>query len=150
MAVSDPGRLAWAHVLEGLAGPTSVGPRLTVCAQAASTRKERTAASRRPLGGTYGSKLGKVVHAPSSSQITVLERPSETTATLYWRDPTRCRYGEQRWRRGVATRRGYCALSGMSIKRGDIIFRPVRSRPAPCNADEMILASALAQSGTTS
>jgi hypothetical protein len=147
MTTRDPSLHAWAHVLERLACPGSSGTREPRGADArlAAALGERIAASRRSRRGAAERKPGKLPQAPSHSKITVLERPTETTATICWRDPTRCRYGEQNWQQGVAARRGYCAVSGLSIKRGDVIFRPARSRPAPCNVDEMILASALAQ-----
>ncbi|MFB9127625.1 DUF3331 domain-containing protein [Paraburkholderia dipogonis] len=71
--------------------------------------------------------------------VTVLDRPTSLTAIIAWRDPTECRYGEQRWRGGVARARGTCALTGRIIKRGDAIYRPQRRVPPPANAGAMIL-----------
>lgn len=82
-------------------------------------------------------------YAIEEVHVTVLDRPTSLTATIAWRDPTECRYGEQRWRGGVARARGTCALTGRVIKRGDAIYRPQRRVPPPANAGAMILSDAV-------
>lgn len=82
-------------------------------------------------------------YAVHEVHVTVLDRPTSLTAIIAWRDPTECRYGEQRWRGGVARARGTCALTGRVIKRGDAIYRPQRRVPPPANASAMILSDAV-------
>jgi hypothetical protein len=74
--------------------------------------------------------------------INVLEL-TESSATIGWYDPTRCRYEDQRWRRFKARRAGVCAMTGSLIAAGADVFRPVPARRNPANADAMILARAL-------
>ena len=76
-------------------------------------------------------------------KVSVIERPSLSTVTIAWRDPTSCFYGAQIWRVATARVAGTCVLSGQRIRRGDRIFHPQRSKPAPVNARAMILESAL-------
>ncbi|WP_449180365.1 DUF3331 domain-containing protein [Trinickia sp. YCB016] len=57
---------------------------------------------------------------------------------LRWVQPGRCHFGEQRWVLAAAKRSGYCIVSGLPIHRGELVFRP-GDRPAPSNADKMIL-----------
>lgn len=82
-------------------------------------------------------------YAIEEVHVTVLDRPTSLTAIIAWRDPTECRYGEQRWRGGVARSKGTCALTGRAIKRGDAIYRPQRRVPPPVNAGAMILSDAV-------
>src|ERR1700743_2414130 len=72
-------------------------------------------------------------------RVRVTGRPSSTTATVAWRDSTSGCYEDQIWRGVVARTSGVCAVSGRSIKRGDRVYRPRASRPAPTNANAMIL-----------
>jgi hypothetical protein len=74
------------------------------------------------------------------AKVNVLERASPSTVIISWHDPTRCSYRFQLWRRLGSTRSGLCALSGMVINAGDIIYRPI-TKPLPLNASAMILAS---------
>jgi hypothetical protein len=71
-------------------------------------------------------------------QVTVLECVG-SALMVRWVEHGVRHYGEQYWRRGVATRRGICVLSRKHIKRGDEIFRPA-GRPRPANFSAMILA----------
>ncbi|MDR5753168.1 MULTISPECIES: DUF3331 domain-containing protein [unclassified Caballeronia] len=73
--------------------------------------------------------------------VSVIDRPTSSTATVAWCDPRSCRYGDQVWRASVARQPGVCALSGRSIGRGDAIYRPRACRPSPLNAGAMILAT---------
>ncbi|MCG7400856.1 MULTISPECIES: DUF3331 domain-containing protein [Caballeronia] len=74
--------------------------------------------------------------------VKLIERPSSTTATIEWRDSTRCCYGDQVWRAMRARTVGVCAMSGVEIRRGDRVYAP-NPRPVPGNAGAMILASVL-------
>ncbi|WP_374193516.1 DUF3331 domain-containing protein [Trinickia mobilis] len=75
-----------------------------------------------------------------NAKIEIIDRPTQSTIVLSWRDPTGCRYGYQTWRKAIAKRPGMCAMSGASIRRGDMIFRPGMNGGRPANASAMILA----------
>ena len=77
--------------------------------------------------------------------VNVLDRLSERTVAVSWRDSTSCHYNDQIWRVGIARQPGCCAITGMHIEPGDAIYRPIPATPAPLNAQAMILASALAR-----
>ncbi|WP_425497869.1 DUF3331 domain-containing protein [Paraburkholderia ultramafica] len=78
---------------------------------------------------------------PRKAAASVIDRPSSSSATISWCDPTSCRYVEQVWRASIARISGICALSGARINPGDAIYKPGRARSTPANADEMILSS---------
>jgi hypothetical protein len=71
--------------------------------------------------------------------VRVTGRPSSTTATVVWRDSTSGCYEDQIWRGVVARTSGVCAVTGRRIRRGDRVYRPRATRPAPTNANAMIL-----------
>jgi hypothetical protein len=73
----------------------------------------------------------------------LVERPDALTATITWRDPTRCCYIDQIWRATRSRVKGICALSGREIRPRDEVFKPGQCRPRPANAHAMILAEAL-------
>jgi hypothetical protein len=75
--------------------------------------------------------------------VSLVERTSSSTVTIAWRDSTSCSYGAQIWMGANAKVSGVCAMSGARIQRGDRIFHPRHSKPAPVNAGAMILASAI-------
>ncbi|WP_367147049.1 DUF3331 domain-containing protein [Paraburkholderia sp.] len=76
--------------------------------------------------------------------ITVVERLSDATVLVSWRDATSCHYLDQTWALGVARHQGQCALSGRPIQRGEPIYRPRRrAREHPVNAGAMILAAVI-------
>lgn len=75
--------------------------------------------------------------------VKIIDRPSSTTATVSWSDPTSGYYGDQVWRSGVARGEGLCAVSAQRIRRGDAVYKPRVSRLAPANADAMILSSVI-------
>jgi hypothetical protein len=78
------------------------------------------------------------------STIRNLEWQTDTTVLVSWSDATRGSYLDQTWRAGYARVGGVCALSGESVKRGDVVFRPLhRGVARPSNAFDMILASVL-------
>jgi hypothetical protein len=73
-----------------------------------------------------------------------IEWQTDTTVLVSWSDATRGSYLDQTWRAGYARVRGICALSGMSVRQGDVVFRPFhRGAAPPSNALDMILASVL-------
>ncbi|MBN3811366.1 DUF3331 domain-containing protein [Paraburkholderia sp. Ac-20347] len=128
---SDP----WAHTL-------SVLSRLA-CAPGETPRAARTRKTALPRLAAAPHALS-AVGAPSarcSVAVRIVERPTPMTVSIIWMDPTACRYGEQIWRCTKARRNGVCVLSGESIRRGDEIYRPFGRRPAPANAESMMLAT---------
>lgn len=79
-----------------------------------------------------------------AQSIRILERKTNSTILVCWRDATSGQYAEQTWRLVSATRNGQCALSGCPIRRGDFVFHPsYRGAKIPANADVQILASQL-------
>lgn len=72
-------------------------------------------------------------------QVHVIDRPTQSTATVVWRDSTHCSYGDQIWHATRARTAGVCAMSGRAIRPGDSIYKPRPCRPAPLNAGAMIL-----------
>lgn len=84
---------------------------------------------------------------PATRFVKVLDRPSDRTVTISWRESTLCHYNDQIWRAGIAKHAGTCAVSGMHIERGDHVYRPIPTRPTPINANAMILAAAIADQG---
>src|SRR5580698_1889870 len=72
-----------------------------------------------------------------SAEISVLDYDGKRL-WLRWLEPGRCHYGEQRWLLAAARHNGSCILSGLAIRRGQLVFRPA-GRPVPSNADRMIL-----------
>ncbi len=75
--------------------------------------------------------------------VSLIDRPSSSTATISWRDSTRCCYGDQIWCASRACTEGVCAMSGRQIRPGDAVFKPRSCRRPPRNAGAMILTSAL-------
>lgn len=77
--------------------------------------------------------------------IRILERPSTSTVSLSWHDPTSLNYAEQEWWIGCAPKNGRCAVSGERIVRGQSVYRPKRSgKGAPLNRSAMILIAVIA------
>jgi hypothetical protein len=76
------------------------------------------------------------------ASVTLIDRPTPSTATIAWRDSTRGCFGDQVWRMARARAAGYCAMSGQAIRPGDAVYKP-NPRPAPVNGDAMILATVL-------
>jgi hypothetical protein len=76
------------------------------------------------------------------ARISIIERLSSVTLSICWSDSITGYFGEQIWRMSVARGQSTCALTGMPIKIGDLVFRPWASeRRAPANSHRMILAS---------
>jgi hypothetical protein len=74
-------------------------------------------------------------------EVSVVERLSETSVSVRWRDATRCRYDDQIWISCRARSGGRCALSGAVIRRHDFVYKPRTRTVVPVNASAMILAS---------
>jgi hypothetical protein len=74
-------------------------------------------------------------------QVSVVERLSDTSVSVRWRDATRCRYDDQIWISCRARSGGRCALSGTPIRRHDFVYKPRTRSVVPANANAMILAS---------
>jgi len=80
--------------------------------------------------------------APSAHHqalVTLIDRPTASTATIAWRDSTHCCYGDQVWRACRSRVSGVCAMSGRAINPNDSVFKPSRCRNSPLNAHAMIL-----------
>jgi hypothetical protein len=75
--------------------------------------------------------------------VEVIERLSETLIAVRWQDATRCRYDDQVWIGCRARLKGRCALSGLVIRRDDLIYKPRVRSTKPVNAAAMMLASAI-------
>ena len=90
------------------------------------------------LPAWVGDHLFSVEH---NAHLWILER-NATTLTVRWVQPGRCHYAEQRWRLVAAGRNGICAISGLPVRKGDIVYRP-DARPSASNAKIMILENAL-------
>jgi hypothetical protein len=71
--------------------------------------------------------------------VTLIDRPTASTATIAWRDSTHCCYGDQIWRACCSRVSGVCAMSGRAINPNDLVFRSSRCRTSPLNAHAMIL-----------
>ncbi|MBC8746377.1 hypothetical protein OKW43_000903 [Paraburkholderia sp. WC7.3g] len=76
-------------------------------------------------------------------QVEVIERLSETSIAVLWQDATLCRYADQVWISCRARLKGRCAVSGATIRRNDLIYKPRVRSAVPVNAAAMILASAV-------
>jgi len=77
--------------------------------------------------------------------VTLIDRPTSSTATIAWRDSTHCCYGYQVWRACRSITSGVCAMSGRAINPNDSIFKPARCRTSPLNAHAMILTCMLGE-----
>jgi hypothetical protein len=96
---------------------------------------------------TVAARCGrKAAHLPVmgerfDAQVHVIDRPTQSTATVVWRDATHCSYGDQVWHTSRARVAGVCAMSGRAIQPGDEIYKPRPCRPAPLNVGAMILSA---------
>ena len=73
--------------------------------------------------------------------VQIIEVVNDRMIIVAWQDPTGGRYGYQTWPRVLARRDAVCALTGLSVKRGDAVFHPKNlSDRRPANADSVILA----------
>lgn len=78
-------------------------------------------------------------------EVSVIERLSDSSVSVRWRDATRCCYDEQIWISCRARIGGRCALSGTLIRRHDAVYKPRTRTVVPANADAMILAPLIEQ-----
>ncbi|MBN3759204.1 DUF3331 domain-containing protein [Burkholderia sp. Ac-20365] len=104
-----------------------------------STRNQASATLARSYPTAY--------RASGNVQIRILERPTNSTLIIHWRDPGRCFYGHQSWRITKARIAGHCVVSRVAIQKGDDVFRPAYTNAPPQNAQAMILASAVYGAG---
>ncbi|WP_321917645.1 MULTISPECIES: DUF3331 domain-containing protein [unclassified Paraburkholderia] len=81
--------------------------------------------------------------ATDLANCTIVDRISACSIMVRWRDATVGHYGEQLWKRGNARRSTWCILSGMRVRRGDIVYRPCMRGLRPMNCEEVILARVL-------
>jgi hypothetical protein len=127
---------AWEQTLSLLARVSSKSPNSVDCTKATLLGKSRIGADgRRGSGNRCG--------LPPSAFVSVLERCSPTSVSICWCDATSGRYGDQLWKLRVARGRAVCALTGKTIRRGDLIYRPCVRGRSPANADQAIAADAL-------
>jgi hypothetical protein len=101
--------------------------------------------SRKP--GFYGSRercnsmKSAMAHAWTINRIEWL---STRTILVSWSHSTLGRYEDQTWRAGIASTPGICGHTGVPVRRGDAVFRPLQRVDAPLtNAPHMILADTL-------
>jgi hypothetical protein len=129
----------WSGILKRLLTSTTTSECTTLAASGRLTMREPANDRRhRPCEEPDGT--------PHSARIVnVLDRLSERTVAVSWRDSTSCHYNDQIWRVGIAREPGRCAMTGERIRPGEAIYRPIPALPAPVNAQAMILASALAR-----
>jgi len=104
-------------------------------------RKKKTRRTKAPVShGETETEAPKNDLLPA--RISVIERLSSVTLSICWSDSITGYFGEQTWRMSVARGQSTCALTGMPIEIGDLVFRPWASeRRAPANSHRMILAS---------
>jgi hypothetical protein len=57
--------------------------------------------------------------------IKILEKISDRQLLLAWREAGRCNYTEQRWALRKARNATTCAMSGLTIRRGEPVYAPV-------------------------
>jgi hypothetical protein len=120
----------WSHIVKGLRGhPHDIGDAI---------RKASFAS--RDFDDSLRCGMANIL------SIRRIERQTESTILVSWSDPTLGRYQDQTWRAGFARVAGVCGLTGMPVRRGDPVFRPVvRGGFRPLNAFDMILADTLSR-----
>jgi hypothetical protein len=106
-------------------------------------RKSEITGRRRVRDGDIEKRVMVAETQRRPATMSVMERMSEHTATVFWSDPQSGHYAEQIWRRGYAQKDSFSALTGAPILQGDVIFRPRTSLSGviPGNWDRMILES---------
>lgn len=73
-----------------------------------------------------------------------VEWRDRSAVVIRWHDSLSGCYGAQVWKRTTAKRRGWCALSGEEISRGDRIYRPwFRGESVPGNSQVQVLVAQL-------
>ncbi|MEX3936400.1 DUF3331 domain-containing protein [Paraburkholderia phymatum] len=87
-----------------------------------------------------------VVAEPVAARISIVEQRTSQTLIVCWSDPQSGHYADQVWRKGVARRSSFCALTGMRIYPGDRVFQPYACKAhVPANRDRMILAAVVSE-----
>ena len=124
---------AWTYTLDLLMLMQLSPPSCTAGGEA----RERCRRAELITFGDRRARLGRVVH------LDIVEKYSNSTIAVCWRDATSGCYGEQLWKVGTARAGSICALSGLQIRRGDAVFRPLTRGYKPANNDSMILACAV-------
>jgi hypothetical protein len=80
----------------------------------------------------------------NASSIRRIEWQTTCTILVSWSDSTLGRIEDQTWRAGYARTSGICGLTGVPVRRGDPVFRPLqKGGVTPRNAFDMILANTL-------
>ena len=80
----------------------------------------------------------------NASSIRRIEWQTTCTILVSWSDSTLGRFEDQTWRAGFARTAGVCGLTGVPVRRGDPVFRPLhRAGAMPRNALDMIRADTL-------
>ncbi|MBN3752176.1 DUF3331 domain-containing protein [Paraburkholderia sp. Tr-20389] len=80
----------------------------------------------------------------NASSIRRIEWQTTCTILVTWSDSTLGRFEDQTWRAGFARTSGICGLTGVAVRRGDPVFRPLQKGGVmPRNALDMILANTL-------
>ncbi|AUT75052.1 DUF3331 domain-containing protein [Paraburkholderia hospita] len=80
----------------------------------------------------------------NASSIRRIEWQTTCTILVTWSDSTLGRFEDQTWRAGFARTSGICGLTGVPVRRGDPVFRPLqRAGVLPRNAFDMIRADTL-------
>ncbi|MGF6754386.1 DUF3331 domain-containing protein [Paraburkholderia sp. GAS334] len=127
MSRTDP----WFQIVNWLRGCTPDTTRLT----------------RRPaLHASRNFRNPKPCAMANASSISHIEWQTARTILISWSDSTLGRYQDQTWRAGFARTSGVCGLTGVPVRRGDAVFRPlIRAAIKPTNAFDMILAETLLQ-----
>jgi hypothetical protein len=84
--------------------------------------------------------MGGANRIMDSANFTIVERVSERAILICWRDATLGHYAEQPWMKGIARRSTLCVLSGLRVRRGDIVYRPCTRGKRAANCEEVVLA----------
>jgi hypothetical protein len=127
----------WMQIVSGLheRAPYAAQPDSMPVAQ--RSRKRRHAMT--------GAMTGTIARAmANASSIRRIEWQTTCTILVTWSDSTLGHYEDQTWREGFARTPGICGLTGVPVRRGDPVFRPLhRGSALPANALDMILADPL-------
>jgi hypothetical protein len=121
----------WQRIVSGLHGCIRVTVQLSRTPEIDGSR-ERCNAMMSPIA--------------NASSIRRIEWQTSCTILVSWSDSTLGRYEDQTWRAGFARTTGICGLTGLPVRRGDAVFRPLqRVGATPTNALDMILARHVAE-----
>jgi len=91
---------------------------------------------------------GGFINEAAKLRAVIVDRLTPYTIAVRWSDSRSGVYGEQIWRLGQARWESHCAATGLHIRPGDVVYKPVSfQRNEPFNRDRMILASAVESNG---